>query len=609
MNLTRLMLLSAIVGLTSAGLADNSFKNTVGDLKWFTDGNWEQTRPPIESDSAYINSASQSTADSPVVIDDSTQTAVAGTLGVAWGNNEKGYLEAKSDLKVVSQADQPAVIVGRGAGSEGVFKVTGGTTTFDCTVNFGHLRTGGTAPDYLDAVYSEGTLIVDGGTVVIGVDKKNASFKFGENGSGHLDLRSGTVRAIQNLTLGNNPGALGELKMSGGLLAVGAGLSNWMGEQTVNLSGGFLSVAGVATFGSGYQDGVRAKSTVTISGGEMVASNQIQIALNGGCTWRQTGGRAWGNQINCANGVNSLASVSISGDDAKLQTAGDFNVGSGSSSVASFEQGGGLVSANSMQLGIKAGSKASYWMTGGELACTNLLAIGAAGNSVLTQDLGRVTVGSLVVQRMTADCYDYNARSVYVMNGGNLSVANQTHLGFRSGYGTLALLGGSSVFGGYLFVGSNGKTGDVLGTGVLEIGGEADFTCNGEMAIGIDNCSRGKLKLTGGGEGTHALNNNLYLNNSPELYVTVDAKGLTPLAIRNAVQFNSPLTVYLSAAKRAKSGTYTVFSWLGGTAGEAVANQTTFVADNSERWSWNLDLTNKKLTVTYKAPGLVVVVH
>ncbi len=601
---TRLMLMFAVVGLTSAGLAaDNSFLNKSGDLKWFTDGNWQLGQAPTESDVAYFNTASQSTADSPVVIDDPARTAVAGAIGIAWGANEKGYLEVKSDLNVATTF----VTVGNAGGSEGVLKVSGGTATFDCKTTFGFRRTDGTAPDYLDDVLSRGTLLVDGGTVIIGVDK-NPEVKFGENGSGLLDLRSGTVRISQDITLGNNPRSRGELKMTDGLLTIGRNISNWMGDEMVSISGGFLSVAVIATFGGGYENGIRSKCAVSISGGEMSVSNQLQIAGNGGCDWIQSGGRVWARQISSANGINSSANVKISGENAQLLSAGDFNVGNGSSSVASFEQDGGFVSANAMQLGLKPGSKASYWMTGGELACTNLLAIGAAGNSVLTQDLGRVTVGSLVVQRLTADNYDYDARSVYVMNGGNLSVANQTHLGFRSGYGTLALLGGSSVFGGYLFVGSNGITGDVLGTGVLEIGGEADFTCNGEMAIGVDNCSRGKLKLTGGGEGTHALNNNLYLNNSPELHVTVDAKGLTPLAIRNAVQFNSPLTVYLSAARRAKPGTYTVFSWSGGTK-DTAASQTTFVADDPARWSWNLDLTNRRLTVTYKAPGFSVVIR
>ncbi|MBR3688981.1 MAG: hypothetical protein IKL85_07915, partial [Lentisphaeria bacterium] len=243
--------------------------------------------------------------------------------------------------------------------SEGVLKVSGGTATFDCNTTFGFRRTNGTAPDYLDEVHSRGTLLVDGGTVIIGVDKK-PEVKFGENGIGLLDLRSGTVRISQDITLGNNPRSRGELKMTDGLLTIGRNISNWMGDEMVSISGGFLSVAVNATFGGGYENGIRSKCAVSVSGGEMSVSNQLQIAGNGGCDWVQSGGRVWARQISSANGINSSANVKISGENAQLLSAGDFNVGNGSSSVASFEQDGGFVSANAMQLGLKPGSKASY---------------------------------------------------------------------------------------------------------------------------------------------------------------------------------------------------------------------------------------------------------
>lgn len=593
-----LLSMSALCG--AVALADSNFNNSQDDFLWSTAENWNNV--PDSAAWVYINNSGigaahpKTSAESPVILNiPGTPTDVA-NLNLGWGTDDAGWLEVRSDLNVLNNS-----IIGRAAGSMAGIRFVGGTTTYGRTITCGNLAG------------ANGTVVVDGGTLHCS-PTADYNLVLGNNGSGSLYVRSGRLKADFDLSLGTNPGAVGLMEVSGGEVYVGRNMSHWMSDATYRQTGGSVVVdRGSVILGSGFNNGVPSHGLLEVAGGSLVISNKLFASQQGCCDLVVTGGTVWVGSNGIAMGTTPTAVVTglLDGAETTLSTTGEIYLSAGNGSRGVFVQKNGALSAQILNLASVLNSVARYGIEGGSLSVSNVMRVGIGGTAEFVQAGGDVYVARQL--NIGAPTNDNNAfdpsqpLDTYTMTGGTLTAASVTRLGNNGGNGCLALLGGTSVFNGWVFIGNGTKNG-VHGRGELVLGGEASATFSGEVGVGADDTeSHGTLHVLGGGSGTRVFRSNVYFRNDPVLKATIDRKGLNPISLSGRLELHDTVTVTPGKAEGAAPGRYAVLRYNGLLQDEGC----TFILDPSadtSRWELDFDTGDKALYLTLHAPGTVFVV-
>lgn len=600
MRMRAMVLGSWMVVVSSVCLGDSNFTNGQDDFQWGTSGNWNNE--PTRDQWVYVNNGGiggghlKTSEETPCVLNLPGVVTEVQNLHLGWGNDDGGWLDVRSDLSVLMNTT-----LGRGTGSTGWLRISGGTTTYGRTLLCG-LQAG-----------AQGTIVVDGGELICS-PTPDYPLKLGENGSGVLRVVSGRLQADYDVTVGNNPSAVALMEVLGGEVYVGRNVSHWMSDATYRQRGGRVVVKNFLTMGSGVQNGVPSQGHFEMSGGELIVSNKMFVSQNGSCGLDISGGAIWVGNGGIVMGMNAASVVTgvLDGAETTLTTTGEIYLSGAIGTHADFVQRAGILTAPILNIASISNAVGSYMMEGGELRVSNRLRVGRAGEGLFEQRGGEVAVSTLEVGSTSRDNNCFDARQpecVYRMTGGTLSVERGLQVGYSGGNGRLELLGGtcdvaSQVFVGYypyLATGTPAK-------GELIVGGEASACFQNEVMIGHVNAAvaKGALHLCGGGSGTAEFRSNVHFRNEAQLKVTVDGQGVNPAAVDAYVWLHDSVSVVPASTKDAQPGQYEVMHWRTLVRDAETCNFALAPEVDPALWGLDVDEVGKKLYLIKKAAYTVL---
>ena len=346
--------------------------------------------------------------------------------------------------------------VGNGsAPASGVYNMTGGTLNAHNWFSIG--RSGG-----------NGVFNLNGGTV----HKTNdvgGNFLIGDGSVGVLNQTNGAVTSDNDITIGQNNGAVGTWNLAGGSFTLHPNCwftigRNGAASGTLNMSGGTID-----TYDEFHvADGGATIGTINMSGGVLSAHSWFQIGRGGAALLNFTGGT-----INKDNngafiiGDNATVSARViqTGPGAVFNDANDFWIGNNTVGELDF--------------------------TNSTLNVGGTLSDGHNGNQSGTfeQSGGTVTVGGeFWVGQASTGLYDLSA-------SGAMAVTSWISIGRNGGNGTVNLVSGSI-------------TRPATGNGNFSIGGDGGATgiLNQSAGTSITNANGILFLGQGGGHGTWNMN-------------------------------------------------------------------------------------------------------
>lgn len=438
-------------------------------------------------------------------------------------------------------------IIGLGSGSSGTFNQSGGTHTVDGAL-------------YVDMqALSKGVFNLQDGTLDVGHDLivgsfGNAEFNqgpsvVGEGGDG------GTNTVIGDLIIGQRQSSTGTYNFSGGELSV-SGVSVIGGKDGSGFDGGdgtFVQTGGTHSTGALYLgDTAGSTGEYQLIEGTLHSRDRNVIGMRGSGTFTQDGGdftttgplSLGGTET--GSGSYTMYGGSLSTSDTYV---GDWGTGS-------FTHAGGTHTANGdLILGSAAGSSGAYTMYEADstpvLNVADALIVGKEGTGTFTLDGGTVESGQLFIGN------DDNGIGSFVQSGGELRVGmtrneegeivamddrHELIIGRSAGSeGSYAMTGGAMLIkreivgdagaslgtftqtGGqhfiyedliigqdditgrytleedaYVEVKGNAFLGDMGGTGIMSLSGNAQFHVpNSEFAVGVNSESDEGLASVG----------------------------------------------------------------------------------------------------------------
>ncbi|MBR0715494.1 autotransporter outer membrane beta-barrel domain-containing protein [Bradyrhizobium liaoningense] len=401
---------------------------------------------------------------------------VNGTLTV--GNSGKGTINITNGGKALGGN---AAVVGAASGGTGFVTVDGANSWFSANaVTVGSSGTGtvtvtngGTlgAGLYLGLGYASGasgtvTITGAGSKVQVGSGGTGNVFIGDQGGTGTLKLQSGASGVVSgNVTLGNTVNTSGTLDLSG--------------------SGTTLAINSVAGSGGGFYVGYAGNGTANLSNSASLTADNIYVgsqANSQGTLTVQSGATITG-RVTLGVGANSSGTFTVTGAGTNT-TVGAVTVG---------DAGTGF-------LNVLAGGK----VTGGFTA----LGFATGGSGTITVD------GSGSRLDLSGNLYDgsFGAGAITVSNGGVMTEAGNTNIGFKAGAsGSLSIKGAGSQY--------------------LSIGSSVDFNIGINGAATVDVSDGGKL-VAG-----HTLGVGM---NTGTATLTVDGTGSVVEADRIYVGSNKP---------------------------------------------------------------------
>jgi hypothetical protein len=364
-------------------------------------------------------------------------------------------------------------------GGLGTFNQTGGVATVSGDVIVGAFGTiNGGSGNY--SLSGTGALNVGGALIVAQ-----------GSATGVFTQSSGTVTVAGFLTIGEDVGANGTYRLSGGTVTA---------SNTI-LGGGFVGnpgTGGVGTFeqtGGTFQTGFlniggggfaqKGTGTYTLTAGNLIVDNNLVMGNNvgGSATFNQTGGSV---QVNSGlfgafidNGTYTLSG------NGTLSVVSNLIMGGVGGVSSNFNQSGTtqVTLGHDLSVAQVAGSTASYSMTSsGATLTTGRAYVGESGTGIFTQTAGTVSItapggsGDLIIGSTASGNGTYN------MSGGTLAVRSNSYIG-DAGKGTMNLTGNAVVtVTGNTFIGNSGTGAN---TGTLTIANNGSYTSNGAVPGGI----------------------------------------------------------------------------------------------------------------------------
>lgn len=382
--------------------------------------------------------------------------ASSGTLSVLDGSVflQSGSLVVTNSATWISQFDSGSLTISNGTAQFGIFYlgVLGGAGTLTVAGGTNQLFSSLNTAIQMDTT---GTVWVTGGQLVV----TNDSTFLGGAGYGQVTVSNGAA-LLNDLYIGNYPGAAGALKVAGGI----AQLSS------------FLSI--------GSETG--AMGVVQLTGGQLFSTNDDTHVGDTGI-----------GQMTVSNGTWLANEVFVG-----------YHPGSqGTLTIA----GGTTVLSSDLFIGGEYGSTGTLWMTGGQLFVTNnvsFLQVAAVGQMTISNgtclaatmylggegtEQGTLTIAGGTVTVLTDLYVGYGGTQTLWLKGGQLNVINgATGVGFYdSGHMTISngIWGTRNVIVG-------GNPGSV---GTLTVAGGVSLVYS-NVTIGNTNCTAGGIVLINGGE-------------------------------------------------------------------------------------------------------------
>lgn len=327
-----------------------------------------------------------------------------------------------------------------------------------------------------------GTLVVDGGAVDVWVMYVGSALQPGDNGTGSLVLRSGTVRTIDTLLLGNGVAASGEQhagsRLEAEALAVGgshrASFEQLGGEMQVRL----LYVADIEGSGGSW---------LVQRGGTLQVGDDMAVGRRSDGRFEQHGGQTTVGGSLKLGGVQSTGTLHLRGGSLQATAVSGAHPQSGLVLDGGTLAGAMQIDVGRIELGSQAGVLGQHRQTAGSVRAGHM-AIGSQGQGEWQIDGGSLEVSEFL---QIGDLGAASGR--LVVNGGDVSVLSRLDL--RNG--EIHLQGGrlsvaqffpdTPTLGGRLRV-DGGEL--VLGAGTLHR--------LGELAVGAQGQVAGSLSLMGG---------------------------------------------------------------------------------------------------------------
>jgi fibronectin-binding autotransporter adhesin len=401
-------------------------------------------------------------------------------------------------------------------GGIGIFTQRGGTATFNSNLFMGSNSEGG------DQI-STGTYNLSGG--YLNVDRWVI---IGENGNGYFTQEGGNFTLTggsSDLYLGYNAGSYGEYNMTGGNLSVGwFYVGGESGEGLFNQSGGTVTLSrSNGEMNVGTQSG--SVGTYSLSGAGILDASNVTLYVG-----------------------HAVGSTGFFNQGGGTLTADWMDVGSGG--TGTFTQRNGTARVNNvLAIGRETGSLGTYALSGNELVTltTGETHVGASGTGTLTQSGGTfVQSGGTHATVTLVLGYNIGGTGTYNLSGGSLS-SNYQRIGLE-GTGIFAQTGGTNTITGHIILGqgttSRGAynlSGNLLSSTLtvadaiyVGMDGLAEFNQTGGTAwvgaagydpanpdvidptgktfVGYSNGARGTYNLSGG---THNFGDEMFIGYNP----------------------------------------------------------------------------------------------
>ncbi len=400
------------------------------------------------------------------------------------GNNAPGWLTVSN-----GNFSTYGIIIGANAGSDGTWRIAGGTNFISTTMDLADsltatgtvAMTGGqlSVPNAYIGLFGKGSLLVSNGTFLC---YGNGLVASQDGARGNFTAVGGTS-TFSSMMIGENPLATGAVLVAGSaLVQVNGAVDN---RGTVTVAGGRFNILG-------QLDSEATNNAIFVSGGEFAATNDnaflTRVTVSNGTFLARDvflgNGKAGlftvaGGLVAAPGSFNGFSVGVNNGTGVVSQTGGQISLPN------TYLNVGGLFSPAVGQLNISNGmTLARYLYVGGQ----------GDGNGTVTLAGGTLLATNLVV----------NATSQFIFNSGTLQTWSSTvanNLPFVIGNGTSSaryqLLGGTNSFPKGLRIAGNAT---LAGDGTI-IGG---VTNSGAIAPGA---SAGRLDIAG----------SLVLSNSAEL--------------------------------------------------------------------------------------------
>lgn len=299
--------------------------------------------------------------------------------------------------------------------------------------------------DVAVGAYRAGALTVD----------ENATFTAGtlrvgrySGGDGTLAINKDGVANISTIYIADNhANSQGRIEIDGGGLEVGSLNIAQTGKTTgtVTLKSGTLAVTGEAKLACGAgASGATTKGYLNIEGGTASFAQALYLCYAG---WSET-------ELNVSGGETTVA--------------GDFDIGRGSTAVATVS-GGTLIANGNTRIGHNSGANGTLRITGGEVTLANNVYMSdGGGTGTLEVDGGTLTVthefrgaqggsttSTILVKRGTAnfnkelDIANSSSTCTMTVSGGKVNCGSEVYLGRAnaSANGTLTVEGGTMSVG------------------------------------------------------------------------------------------------------------------------------------------------------------------
>jgi hypothetical protein len=407
---------------------------------------------------------------------------VGGSNSVALTNGRGALIQAGGT--VTTSPIVGDVVVGYGAGSTGIYTLSGGSLINHLHEYIGLAgagtfnQTGGSnsinasASGFLSVGHNAGatgTYNLGGvGALMVATPEY-----IGYMGTGSFTQSGGSSHTIsggKSLYLGYLTGSSGSYTLSNtGTLAVsGPQYVGYDGMGTFTQSGG-SNGTGAQNLNVGFNAG--STGTYTLSGGTLTPGFQSIVGLNGNGVFVQTGGVHTVNLgfLAIAHGANSVSSYALSGG--AVTSASGTSVGA--AGAGTFNQSGGTHTANGgLYLGSSAGSSGAYTLSAGSLIVNGVSSIGANNFGAGTFNH---TGGTHTVSTTLRVGEGVGAAGAYNLSGTGVLSTDAQHIGDR-GAGTFNQNGGTNTVYSLRIghqAGSMGaytlSAGTLTATGVMEL--------------------------------------------------------------------------------------------------------------------------------------------
>jgi T5SS/PEP-CTERM-associated repeat protein/autotransporter-associated beta strand protein len=418
--------------------------------------------------------AAGSATTSPAVAQ--TETHWTGTVSTDWfeaGNWAGGLLPDPSLNVTVNDGTHRPVIAGGGQAATG-----------HLVVGASNPGTLGIEDGLLDAYHM--TIGMDGGDGTVSVTGPNAllnaqtAITLGLDGMGRLEIREGG-------SFTSNQGIVGDGADSSGTVVVDGPGSNWSTRiplgMFVGLNGhGDFTVSNAGSVNTettylGYNPGSSGRLTITGDGSAWLDDGDMYV---GGGLWSSgTLDVNEGGFLRVSNtlyvGFGGEGTVSVSGEDTRVEVGGDLAVGVGQSGAVAISSGAAVESEGGT-IGVSAGVQ-------------GVVNVADAGSSWIMPRTGSLTIGLLGNGMLT------------VTNGARLETGDLHIASFDDAVGTLVVSEGGHVSAAHVMMSGASSTNGAVrleSDGILETGQVERYSAAGNgVGIGTVTFDGGTLRLTG----------------------------------------------------------------------------------------------------------------